>query len=303
MASASLLRDAERLWLFTGPGAPEALEFGSPLEAARSTAEQFSSGVPPGLLRRLQGVPGPLRLADAGLLAALRAAGIAVAALPQREAAELAARFPADTQFSDRRQFFLELGRRMVQAQLSRPDELVISLAREEERVERAVGREAGAAEQFLTGGVPAAEQYAAEWARMRELLGEHHLRLIARLDAEAERLLPNMSALLGPRPAARLLAAAGGADRLPRIAASRLQLLGARRRPGPGRNPRFGLLYRSVSASGLPAECWGRYARSLAALAVIAARADLLTHRDLETELLRRRERRRAALAAGSGR
>jgi RNA processing factor Prp31 len=42
-----------------------------------------------------------------------------------------------------------------------------------------------------------------------------------------------------------------------------------------------------------VPAELQGRYARSLAALAVIAARADALTHRDLGALLVARRDRR----------
>lgn len=303
MASASVLRDADRLWLLEPGRPPQPLEVGRAEEFARQVAEEFSAPLAPALLARLGQVPGPLRVGDPTMAHALRRAGLAVAAMASREAATLLRGVPAPAGPAGRRAFFQRLGQIRVRTRLAEPAELVVSLAREEERLERSVGREESAARQFITGGAPATEAYAAEWTQFRSLLAGHHARLVARLEEAATQLLPNLSVLVGPRVAARLLAASGGPGALSRMSAARLQLLGARRRPGPGRGPRFGLIYRAVSASGLAPDRWARYARSLAALAVIAARADLLTHRSVHPELIRRRDRRRADLARGGSR
>ena len=135
--------------------------------------------------------------------------------------------------------------------------------------------------------------EYTSEWGRFRADLDRHHDALIARLERAAERAVPNLSAVVGPRVAARLVAAAGGIAPLGRMSASRLQLLGARhragrkpwteiRRPGPhGPRPR------------VPPAARGAFARSVAALAAIAARADATTRASLIAILTARKERR----------
>ena len=76
-------------------------------------------------------------------------------------------------------------------------------------------------------------------------------------------------------------------------MSASRLQLLGSRRRPSTSRGPRFGLIYRGARLTDVPPDRVGAYARSLAALASIAARADWSTHRGIAEDLVARRDRR----------
>lgn len=176
---------------------------------------------------------------------------------------------------------------------LRAPEEILITLAREEERVERAAGREARAAESFLPVEGSLLERYAEDWKTARSEYAAHHARLLATLEAEARRVLPNLSQLVGPRVAARILAESGSLEGLGRMAAPRLQLLGSRRRPSPDRGPRYGVLYRADRMADLPLARRGAYARSLAALAAIAARADVMTHRDIVANLLARRDRR----------
>lgn len=204
----------------------------------------------------------------------------AIAALPEREAAgeraELLARARAD-----------------LEAALRAPAEVLVSLAREEERVERAVGREQRAAAAFVAVGGTVLAEHAADWERSRELLARHHATLLRRLEAEARRTAPNLSAVLGARTAARLVAAAGGLAPLARLPSSRLQLLGARRRPDPEHGPRFGVLYRAEAADTVPPDRRGAFARSVAALAAIAARADAVTGANVAPGLLRRRAAR----------
>ncbi|MGA8711381.1 MAG: C/D box methylation guide ribonucleoprotein complex aNOP56 subunit, partial [Thermoplasmata archaeon] len=69
--------------------------------------------------------------------------------------------------------------------------------------------------------------------------------------------------------------------------------LLGSRRRPSPERGPRFGIIFRADRLGDVPIGRRGAYARSLAALAAIAIRADAHTHRNISVDLVARRDRR----------
>jgi hypothetical protein len=198
---------------------------------------------------------------------------------------------------AEERAFLLPLARLSAARALSGPGELVIALAREEARLERALGREQGAGAQWVAPeSGPLADQ-AREQLGFQEQFARHHGAVERRLETAARDHLPNLSELLGAKVAARLVAAAGSRGALARMSSSRLQLLGARRRPGKDRGPRFGVIYRAPGLDDLAPSRQGRYARSLAALAVIAVRADHLTHRNLGETLLLRRDRRLAEL------
>ena len=191
------------------------------------------------------------------------------------------------------RRFFLALGHLRLERALRAPEEVLITLAREEERVERAVGREARAAESFIPVPESPLDRHLVAWGRARGALGDLEEALRATLEEEAHRLVPNLSAVVGPRTAARLVALAGGVGALARMPSARIQLLGSRRRPSAERGPRFGILYRADRLAEVPIGRRGAYARSLAALAAIAVRADASTHRDISAGLVARRDRR----------
>lgn len=195
------------------------------------------------------------------------------------------------------RAYVLERARADLLAALASPEEVLVSLAREEERLERAVGREDRAAEAFVRVPATVLEEVADAWSRARAELRAHHHRVAGRLEEEARRLLPNLSAVVGARTAARLVAAAGGIAPLARVSSARLQLLGARRRPSPERGPRYGVLFLADGADAVPPERRGAYVRSVAALAAIAVRADALTHAAIAPGLVRRRDARRGQL------
>jgi hypothetical protein len=180
-----------------------------------------------------------------------------------------------------------------LESVLASPEEILISLAREEERLERAVGREARAAEAFLAPEGSSLREYAVDWARVRRALDAHHDALAERLGRQTREVAPNLAAVVGERVAARLISLAGGLGPLGRMRAPRLQLLGTRRRPGPERGPRFGVIFRADRMGDVPPDRRGAYARSLAAIAAIAARADATTRADLRRPLLARRDRR----------
>jgi nucleolar protein 56 len=96
------------------------------------------------------------------------------------------------------------------------------------------------------------------------------------RVPAEA----PNVSALLGPLLGARMIAQAGGLDRLSRLPASTIQVLGAERAffehlRGHAPPPRHGLLFLHPAIQSAPRTARGKLARALAGKVAIAARLD----------------------------
>jgi hypothetical protein len=198
---------------------------------------------------------------------------------------------------------YLGRARDELAAQLATPEETLIALAREEERVERAGRRERSASEHWVAPDTGPLAEYAAEWAVHRAGIERHHRALLDRLEEAARRTVPNLTAVVGPRTAARLVAAAGGLPALARMPASRVQLLGTRLRPSGDRGPRYGLIAPTIHEAELPPARWGAYARSLAAIAAIAARADATTRAPIAGPLVARRDRRARALRAGAGR
>lgn len=203
---------------------------------------------------------------------------------------------------TEERRFLLAAGHAALERVLRSPEEVLITLAREEERVERAVGRESRASESFLPVPGSSLTDYARQWEEVRAALDRHHRMLAELLRAQARSLVPNLSAVVGERAAARLVSAAGGVAALARMRAGRIQLLGTRRRPSPDRGPRYGILYRADGMADVPAGRRGAYARSLAAIAAIAVRADATTRRSISKGLVARRDRRIAQLRRTPG-
>jgi len=106
---------------------------------------------------------------------------------------------------------------------------------------------------------------------------------------------IPNISALLGPILAARLLAKAGSLERLAKLPSSAIQLLGAEKSlfkylkgketmRGP---PKFGVLFVHPDIQTAQKEVQGKIARLLSAKLTLAARADFYSKHDISKELL----------------
>jgi snoRNA binding domain, fibrillarin len=197
----------------------------------------------------------------------------------------------------DDRPFYLALAERTLERALAAPEEVLISLAREEERLERALGREARAADAFVSVPGTVLAEYRPAWEEARAALARHHAGLVDLMDRTARDVTPNLAEVVGERVAARLVAAAGSVNALSRMSSSRIQLLGSRRRPSPERGPRYGVLFRGVRMNDLPIARRGAYARTLASLAAIAVRADATTRAPIAPKLVARRDRRVEAL------
>lgn len=296
MDRALILRAGDRIVL-VGPQGPVGPTVRLNPERAAALADGRSGPLPDDLVAEIARVrpTGPVAAADPILdRARIELELGAPAGRAERRAARLRGWPPPS---GTEREFYLALGALRLQEALADPVESLITLAREEERLERVARREATASEQFLTGAQGALTGYAERWARFREGLAVHHARLGEELEARARTVLPNLSEVVGPRTAARLLARAGGLGSLVRMSSSRLQLLGSRRRPGTGHGPRHGLLLGAEGMEAVPRGRQGAYARSLAGLASIAVRLDSVDPVPRADRLLDRRARRIARL------
>jgi nucleolar protein 56 len=173
-------------------------------------------------------------------------------------------------------------------------------------------GDHARAAASALDGGAPtsplgpgevslvAARKRLAELYRSIEATQADLARAV---EAATPERTPNLAALLGPDLAARMLAQAGGLDRLARLPSSTVQVLGAERAffehlRGRAPPPRHGLLFLHPAIQSAPRHERGKLARALAGKVAIAARMD---HESaaVDPNLARAFERRRADLKA----
>jgi snoRNA binding domain, fibrillarin len=294
VARAVLLRRADRLlWVEGNAVRGSPIPIGATREEAVERSLDWPNRVPLALRKRLTGSPreGSAALGEPALRSATEA--LPLATLDERRAArEVAWARPEPKE----RAFYLALARRRVEEVLADPVEVLITLAREEERLERTLTRERSASEHFLAGTEGPLRAYTESWEHVRDGIASHHTALVDLLEAHARRVVPNLSALLGARVAARLVSRAGSRASLARMSSSKIQLLGSRRRPGPGRNPRFGLIVLADGMGEIPPDRQGAFARSLGSLAAIAVRSDE-TGTDRGRWLRERRDRRSTEL------
>lgn len=142
--------------------------------------------------------------------------------------------------------------------------------------------------------------------AELYRSIGDVHANLEKAIESAAPRRAANLTRLLGPDLTARLLAAAGGLDRLSRLPASTVQVLGAERAffehlRGRAPPPRHGLLFLHPTIQSAPRAERGKLARALAGKASIAARRDRVGAPADET-LSRSYEERRRSIQSRRG-
>ncbi|MGQ9582018.1 MAG: NOP5/NOP56 family protein [Thermoplasmatota archaeon] len=163
------------------------------------------------------------------------------------------------------------------------------------EAVERATGK------RYESLGAPLSEADEAAvraWASLVREVARCRSGLEAYITKRMAELAPNLSATVGPLLAARLISLTGGLDRLSRLPASTVQLLGAERalfqfmRRG-GRPPKHGALFQHPVVHRAAPDLRGRVARALASSAALAARADAFGHRDISGAIRESLERK----------
>ena len=138
----------------------------------------------------------------------------------------------------------------------------------------------------------------AREGLRLIKLKREQENYIKELMSAEA----PNLSAIAGPILGAKLIALAGGLEKLARLPASTIQVLGAEKalfrffRTGRGA-PKHGIIFQHPYVHGSPKWQRGKIARLLAAKIAIAARIDYFSREDRSSELRRTLEERYAEI------
>jgi len=134
----------------------------------------------------------------------------------------------------------------------------------------------------------------AREGLRLIQLRKEQERYIEELMSAEA----PNLSAVAGPLLGAKLISMAGGLEKLARLPASTIQVLGAEKalfrffRTGRGA-PKHGIIFQSPLIHGSPKHLRGKIARALAATIAIAAKIDYFTREDRGAELREKLEKR----------
>jgi nucleolar protein 56 len=103
---------------------------------------------------------------------------------------------------------------------------------------------------------------------------------LSRQLEKTLKEVAPNFTELAGPILSAKLIAKAGGLEKLAKMPSSAIQLMGAEKSlfrflRGKGKSPRFGLIYNHPSVLTAPEKLKGKVARILASKLSIAAKLD----------------------------
>ena len=117
-------------------------------------------------------------------------------------------------------------------------------------------------------------------------------------IEAVMKEVAPNITALVGPLLGARLISLAGGLEKLARMPASTIQVLGAEKalfralRTG-GKPPKHGIIFQYPHIHRSPKWQRGKIARALAAKLAIAAKVDAFTGRFIGDKLREELERR----------
>ncbi|MCD6591913.1 MAG: C/D box methylation guide ribonucleoprotein complex aNOP56 subunit, partial [Thaumarchaeota archaeon] len=156
------------------------------------------------------------------------------------------------------------------------------------ERAERSVGADLSPEDEEQV------KEVAREGLRLIKLRREQERYIEELMSAEA----PNISATAGPILGAKLISMAGGLEKLAKLPASTIQVLGAEKalfrffRTGRGA-PKHGILFQSPLVHGSPKHLRGKIARALAAIIAIAAKIDYFTREDRGAELREKLEKR----------
>jgi nucleolar protein 56 len=132
---------------------------------------------------------------------------------------------------------------------------------------------------------------------RIKELykLREHIEKYV---DHVLKEVAPNLRELAGPLLAARLIALAGGLEKLAKMPSSTVQLIGAEKSffrylRGKGRSPKHGILFQSHYIQRSPVSKRGKVARVLASKLSIAAKMDYYGRKIKSEELKKDLEER----------
>jgi nucleolar protein 56 len=115
--------------------------------------------------------------------------------------------------------------------------------------------------------------------------------RLAQYLENVCQEIMPNLSAIAGPLLASRLVAHAGGLEKIAKMPSSTIQLLGAekalfRHLKGQGKAPKYGVLFSHPLIQQAPKQLKGKIARLISSKLSLAARMDFYSKKDHSKEM-----------------
>jgi nucleolar protein 56 len=115
--------------------------------------------------------------------------------------------------------------------------------------------------------------------------------RLEEQIEVDMKHVAPNTSTIVGPLVGARLIALAGGMQRMAMLPASTIQILGAEKalfrfKKEGGKPPKHGVIFQHPLINSAPKSERGRIARLLATKISMAIKADVFTKRNIAKEL-----------------
>lgn len=133
-------------------------------------------------------------------------------------------------------------------------------------------------------------EKAVTEFAILIRSMHEEKNRLESYIKESMDEIAPNFSSLIEPLLAAKLLSLSGSLEKLARMPASTIQLLGSekalfRHLKKQGKSPKYGILFIDRRIQSAPKEKKGKVARIIASKLMLAARIDYYSKR-LEARL-----------------
>ena len=136
-------------------------------------------------------------------------------------------------------------------------------------------------------------EKILRDYATTAKRLAEQRKNLEKYVKDSMFEIAPNFTSVIDPQLAARILALAGSMEKLSKLSASSIQLIGAekalfRHLRQKGKSPKYGILFLSSVIQATPDDQRGKIARILAAKLMQAARIDYFSGRD-ESERIKK--------------
>lgn len=121
--------------------------------------------------------------------------------------------------------------------------------------------------------------------------VNEEVLRLQDEIEKDMKTIAPNTSQIIGPLIGARLIALAGGMQKMAMMPASTIQILGAEKalfrfKKDGGKPPKHGVIFQHQSINCAPRAERGKIARLFAIKISTAIKADVFTKRDIANKL-----------------
>jgi nucleolar protein 56 len=138
---------------------------------------------------------------------------------------------------------------------------------------------------------LPTAKKKVKPFEKTLAAVNDEIARLQDQIEQDMNTIAPNTSAIIGPLIGARLIALAGGMQKMAMMPASTIQILGAEKalfrfKKEGGKPPKHGVIFQYPTINCAPKTERGKIARLLATKISTAIKADVFTKRNISDEL-----------------